>query len=361
MGGFTDPAGGKASERSNHDAVARLSGREARSVRKAIALPRGAAAATGGSLKRSKFSDGAVKVGLLACAAASIAALAFIGFFLLRESVPLFSRVNPIAFAFSPVWEPVNGEFGILSFLVATLLVTSMSLALAVPIGLACGIYIAELAPPVQARVIKSATELLAGIPSVVYGLFGIAFVAPAVRAAFGGAGYGALSASLILALMTLPTIVNVTVASLKAVPRELIEGSLAMGATSWQTISKVQVPAARSGIFAGIALGMGRAVGETMAVLMVAGNAPLMPTDLLGPIRTLTMNVVTDMSYAEGVHLSALFATGVVLFVLIFAINLSVQAMLRSAERAREREERNRRRIEARDAARGGEGGSDA
>ena len=285
-----------------------------------------------GPASRVRLFEASVERLLFACAALSVLAVSFMTVFLFLRGLPLFRKVPLVEFLFSTRWEPTAAEphYGALSFIVGSFLVTGLSLLIAVPSGLAVGVYLAELAGARLSSFLRSAVELLAGIPSVVYGLFGIAFIAPLVRTVFGGSGYGLLSASLVLAIMTLPTIVNVTEVSLRAVPRELKEGSLALGATRWQTIVKVQIPAARSGIVAGAILGMGRAIGETTAVLMVGGNAPLMPSSLTGSVRTLTMNVITDMSYAQGDHLTSLFATGLVLFAFILALNLSVQLVLR-------------------------------
>ena len=179
---------------------------------------------------------------------------------------------------------------------------------------------------------LRNAVELLAGIPSVIYGLFGISFIVPLVRNTLGGSGYSVLSAALILAIMTLPTIINMTEVSVRNVPRDLREGSYALGATKWQTITGVLIPAARSGIVTGVVLGMGRAMGETMAVLLVGGNAPVMPEGLSSMVRTLTMNIITDMAYAEGDHLTSLFTTAIVLFVFILALNLIIQLILKSS-----------------------------
>jgi phosphate transport system permease protein len=281
--------------------------------------------------RRKAFEKGAEGV-LFACALASTLAVLFITVFLFQRGLPLFSKVSVADFLFSTKWEPTAAKpsYGILSFILGSLYVTGLSLAIAVPVGLAVGIYLAELAQKGASKAIRTAVEILAGIPSVVYGLFGIAIVAAATRAVFGGSGYSLLSASIVLAIMTLPTIINVTEVSLRAVPRELKEGSLALGATHWQTITRVLVPAARSGIIAGVVLGMGRAIGETMAVLMVGGNAPILPSGLTGKVRTLTMNIITDMSYAKDDHLTSLFATGIVLFIFILALNLIVQLALK-------------------------------
>jgi phosphate transport system permease protein len=281
--------------------------------------------------RRKLFEKGAEGI-LLACALLSILTVVFITIFLFQRGLPLFSKTSILSFLFSTNWEPTATvpHYGILSFILGSIYVTGLSLVFAVPVGLSVGIYLAELAERRASRAIRSAVEILAGIPSVIYGLFGIVFISTVTRTLFGGTGYSLLSASIVLAIMTLPTIINVTEVSLRAVPRELKEGSLALGATHWQTIARVLVPAGRSGIIAGVVLGMGRALGETMAVLMVGGNAPIMPSGLTGKVRTLTMNIITDMSYAKGDHLTSLFTTGIVLFVFILALNLTVQLALK-------------------------------
>jgi phosphate transport system permease protein len=283
-------------------------------------------------VKRRNYGEALAEAALLGAALVSVLAVIFITVFLFQSGLPLFRKVRVADFLFSTNWAPTAKEphYGILSFIVGSFYVTGLALAIAVPVGLAVGIYLAELADRRASRFLRSAVELLAGIPSVIYGLFGIALIAPLVRSTVGGSGYSVLSAAMVLAIMTLPTIINVTEVSLRAVPRELKEGSLALGATHWQTITRVLIPAGRSGIIAGVMLGMGRAIGETMAVLMVGGNAPIMPTGLNGMVRTLTMNIITDMSYATGDHLTSLFATGIVLFVFILVLNLAVQLFLK-------------------------------
>lgn len=282
-------------------------------------------------MKYRKLYEGIIHKVLLLTALVSTLAVVFITFFIFQRGLPLFKRVSIWEFLFSTYWLPTdetNPGFGILSFIVGSFYVTFVALAIAVPIGLACAIFLAEMAEGRIARVLRSVVELLSGIPSVIYGFFGIVVISKGVRELFGGTGYCVLSASIILAIMILPTIVNISEVSIRAVPRDYKEGSLALGATHWQTIVQVLVPAARSGIIAGIVLGVGRAVGETMAVLMVAGNAPIMPTGLLSKVRTLTMNIVTDMGYASGDHMTALFTTGIVLFVFIMILNVVVNAI---------------------------------
>jgi phosphate transport system permease protein len=201
-------------------------------------------------------------------------------------------------------------------------LVTAGALALGVPLGIACAIVLAEMAPRRARLVLKPTIEILAGIPSVVYGFMGIVVVLPWIRRHLGGPGASGLAASAILSVMILPTIIAISLDALQAVPRSYREGSLAMGATQWQTIRRVVLPAARSGLVAAVILGMGRAVGETMAVVMVAGNAVQLPRSPLDPVRTLTANLALEMGYASGDHRAALFATGIVLFLVIVILN---------------------------------------
>jgi len=279
---------------------------------------------------RQRVEWGIEKI-LLFCASVSVLAVIFITVFIFQRGLPLFRNVSLWEFLFSTYWLPsdeTNPGFGILSFIVGSFYVTFLALAIGVPIGLSCAIFLAEIAQGRVSKLLRSVVELLAGIPSVIYGFFGIVIISRFVREVFGGTGYCVLSASIVLAIMILPTIINISEVSIRAVPRDFKEGSLALGATHWQTIAKVIVPAARSGIIASIVLGIGRAVGETMAVLMVAGNAPIMPKGLLSMVRTLTMNIVTDMGYASGDHMTALFTTGIVLFVFIMALNGIVNAL---------------------------------
>ena len=241
----------------------------------------------------------------LCCALLSIASVILMTIFIFLRGLPLFKVTSLWEFLFSSNWNPTdnNPSYGILSFIVGSLYVTGLALLISVPVGLSAGIFLSELANQKMSKFLRSTVELLAGIPSVIYGLFGIAFIVPMVRNLFGGNGYSVLSAALILSIMTLPTIVNMTEVSLRNVSKELREGSWALGATKWQTIVGVLFPAARSGIITGVVLGMGRAMGETMAVLLVGGNAPIMPDHPTSMVRTLTMNIITDMSYAEGNH----------------------------------------------------------
>ena len=261
---------------------------------------------------------------LFLAAGSSTAILALIAIFIFLEGVPILFRSGLGHFLLGRTWAPMEGQFGILPFIVGSLWITAGALVLGVPLGVASAIYIAQFAPRRLAVVLKPAIELLAGIPSVVYGFLGVMWLAPLIRAHLGGPGLSILAASVVVAIMILPTIVGVSIDALHAVPKSYREGSLALGATEWQTVARVLLPAARSGILAGVILGMGRAVGETMAVIMVAGNATNIPGSILDSVRTLTANIAIEMGYAVGDHRRALFATGVVLFFFIMMLNMA-------------------------------------
>jgi len=270
---------------------------------------------------------------LFLCALVSVLSVIFITVFIFSQGLPVFRGVTPGEFLFGTRWQPTSTtdpRYEIFSFIVGSFFVTGMALGIGVPVGLAGGIFLAEIASTNLVRVLRPMVELLAGIPSVVYGFFGAVFISRAVRDVLGGTGYSVLAAALILAIMMLPTIITITDASLRGVSQEYREASFAIGATRAQTIVRALLPSARAGIISGIVLAVGRAMGETMAVLMVGGNAPIMPTGPLSKVRTLTMNIVTDMGYASGFHLTALFATGMVLFVVIMAVNFSVMLITR-------------------------------
>ena len=268
-----------------------------------------------------RLPDKIVERALLLLALSSVAVLASIAFFIVREGAPLIYRVGLSNF-FSTDWHPTAGRFGILFMLVGSLAVTVGALALGVPLGISCAIVLGEMAPPRARRILKPAIEILAGIPSVVYGFMGIVVVLPWIREHLGGPGASGLAAAVILGIMILPTIIAISLDALEAVPMSYRDGSLAMGATEWQTVRRVVLPAARSGIVAAVILGTGRAVGETMAVVMVAGNAVQLPHSPLDPLRTLTANLALEMGYATGDHRAALFATGIVLFLIVLSLN---------------------------------------
>lgn len=267
---------------------------------------------------------------LLLLALSSISSLALITFFIFLEGLPLILHTGLQKFIASSHWAPTKGHFGILAMIVSSILVTLGAMVLGVPLGLACAIILAEFSPERLTRILKPTLELLAGIPSVVYGFLGVIWLVPLIRIYLGGPGLSLMAASLILGIMILPTVISISIDALTAVPDLYREGSIALGATRWQTVRRVVLPAASSGIITAIILGMGRAVGETMAVIMVAGNALKLPTSVLDPVRTLTSNIALELGYAAGRHREALFATGIVLFVIIMILNLSATLITR-------------------------------
>ena len=255
-------------------------------------------------------------------ALAGLTGLALITLFVFKEGLPFIGRVGLFPMVLGIEWSPWTGQAGILPMIAGSVAVTLGALLLGVPAGLGAAVFLAEIAPRWFARIVRPAVELLAGIPSVVYGFYGVAVLIPAIRRAFGGPGFSVLAGALVLGLMILPTIVSISENALRAVPGEYREASLALGATEWQTVTRVVVPAARRGILAAVVLATGRAVGETMAVIMVTGNVPRLPSSVLDPVRTLTGNIVLEMGYAAGEHRQALFATGVVLFAFVMVLN---------------------------------------
>jgi phosphate ABC transporter permease protein PstC len=261
--------------------------------------------------------------GLLSVVAFSaLASLLLIALFIFREGLPFMLKIGLGDFLFSPVWNPAVGQFGIAAMIVASLGVTLGAMLIGVPLGIAGAIVMNEFLPVPVTRVIKPAIELLAGIPSVVFGFLGVMVLAPLIRVHLGGPGLSFLAAAVILGIMILPTIISISTDALAAVPPAYREGALALGATRWQSVYRVTLKAARSGILASIILAMGRALGETMAVIMVAGNTVKIPRAVTDPVRTLTANIALEMSNATGLAREALFATGVVLFVVIMILN---------------------------------------
>jgi len=284
--------------------------------------------------------DRGVKVLLFISALASTFVVFLILIFILQEGLPAFREIGLGDFVTGSVWRPGQEQFGILAMIVGSVLVTVGAIILGVPLAVGAAIFLAEVAPPWVRDIVRPAVELLAGIPSVVYGLFGMVVLVPLVRRipAPANTGFGLLSASIVLAVMVLPTITNIAEDAIRAVPREYKEGSLALGTTHWQTIVGVIIPAARSGIIAAIILGIGRALGETMAMIMVIGNSIIVPRSLgdnpltivLSQARTLTGNIAVEIAYATGLHESAIFATGVMLFVLIVFVNSLARLLMR-------------------------------
>ncbi len=278
-------------------------------------------------MTRLERGERLIRLALLVVALSAVSILVVITVFIFSEGIPVMFRYGLQKFLFSLDWAPLEKSYGLLPMIIGSLLVTAGALVIGVPFGLSCAIVLTEFSSKRVRRVIKPIIELLAGIPSVVYGFMGVIILVPFIRETFGGPGLSVLAASIILGVMILPTIISISVDSLQAVPPSYREGSIALGATRWQTVKMVLFPAARSGIIASIILGMGRAVGETMATIMIAGNAAEVPRSLLAPVRTLTSNVALEMSYATGEHREALFATGVVLFVIIMVLNTIANA----------------------------------
>ncbi len=273
--------------------------------------------------------DRTAKYTVTICASVSFVVLGAIAIFTLREGLPAFAEIGLFNFLLGSEWRPGQELFGILPMTIGSLLVTAGAMILAIPIGIACAILLAEVAPYRVRQFLRPAVELLVGIPSVVYGLVGMMLIVPMVRQV-GGSGFSILAAAVVLMAMVLPTIISISEDSIRAVPTKYKEASLAMGATQWQTIRHVLLPAARSGIVAGIVLGMGRAIGETMAMIMVIGNAVVIPNSLLSAGRTLTGNIAVEIGYAAGIHRNALFATGIVLLLVILILNSVAAVALR-------------------------------
>ena len=263
-------------------------------------------------------------------AGVSIAAVLLICIFLFSRGIPAIHEIGVQEFLLGKVWKPSSDLYGIFPMIIGSLYVTAGAIAVGVPIGLLTAIFLAFFCPGRIYRFLKPAVDLLAGIPSVVYGFFGLMVIVPFIRNTFGGSGTSWLAASLVLGIMILPTVIGVSEAALRAVPKSYYEGSLALGATHERSVFRTMLPAAGSGVLSAIILGVGRAVGETMAVIMVAGNQAVMPSSLTKGLRTLTANIVLEMGYATDLHREALIATAVVLFVFVLLINLSFSALKR-------------------------------
>lgn len=278
--------------------------------------------------------DKLVEIILMLSAAIFILAIVVISLFIFIRGLPLIYKVGIADFLLQLEWNPTAGSFGIGTMLAGTLAVTLTALLWAVPLGLATSIFMVELAPIRIGKLMGSLIELLAGIPSVVYGFFGLIVIVPFIRNYLGGSGLSVLTGAIILGVMILPTIINISRDAIAAVPLDYKVGSLALGASHFQSIRRVILPAARSGIITAIILGMGRAIGETMAVVMVTGNSTIIPHSMLSSTRTMTSNIVLEMGYASGDHQAALFATGVILFIFIIILNLVVNLSLKAGKK---------------------------
>lgn len=275
-----------------------------------------------------------MKIVFLLSACISILAVALICIFLFANGIPAMAKVGVWDFLSGQKWKPTSDIYGILPMILGSIYVTAGALIIGVPIGILTAVFMARFCPKKLYRVLKPAVDLLAGIPSVVYGFFGLMVIVPAIRSIWGGNGTSMLAASIVLGIMILPTIIGVSESAVRAVPESYYEGALALGASHERSVFKAVLPAAKSGIFAGVILGIGRAIGETMAVIMVAGNQPVMPSSLLKGVRTLTINIVMEMGYAADLHRETLIATGVVLFVFILIINLCFSLVKRRSNR---------------------------
>jgi phosphate transport system permease protein len=280
------------------------------------------------------ISEKGVKRILGTVAFSAISVLFLIALFILNEGLPFIFKYGIKEFLFSSDWQPQQNKFGIFPMITASLWVTFGAMLIGAPLGVAGAFFLSEYVPKTIMKIIKPTIELLAAIPSVVYGFIGVMVLAPIIRENFGGPGLSLMAASIILGIMILPTVISISIDSILAVPQSYREGSLALGATTWQTIYMVTVKASKSGIIASIILGLGRAIGETMAVIMVAGNSVNIPHSALDSVRTLTANIALEMSYATGLHRQALFATGVILFIVIIILNSFASVAIRKRTR---------------------------
>lgn len=281
-----------------------------------------------------KFKEFIIEKLILVCGLASIFFVGLIFLFLLKEGLSVFKTIVPFKFILGKSWYPISepAQLGILPLILGSLLVTLGAAIISIPIGVACAVYISEIAPLKIKEILKSGIELLAAIPSVVLGFIGMVTLVPWVRQLFHlPTGLTALSGSIMLAFMAMPTIVSIAEDALYSVPKSYKEGALALGATHWQTIYRVLLPAASSGILAAVMLGIGRVIGETMAVMMITGNAAVMPHSILQPVRTLTATIAAEMgeAVAGSEHYFALFAIGIILFIISFAINVTADLFL--------------------------------
>lgn len=279
-----------------------------------------------------KYSEQIMKVVFLTTACISIVSVILICVFLFASGVPAIKEIGVSDFLLGMSWKPGQNLYGIFPMIVGSIYVTAGAILIGVPVGLLTSVFMARYCPKKLYFILKPAIDLLAGIPSIVYGFFGLVVIVPLVQEYIGGSGKCLLTASILLGIMILPTIISVSEANIRAVPEQYYEGAIALGATRERGIFKTVLPAAKMGIMAGIILGIGRAIGETMAVVIVCGNQAIMPEFITSGVRTMTANIVLEMGYASGLHREALIATAVVLFVFIMLINLSFAALKRRA-----------------------------
>ncbi|MGN0800645.1 MAG: phosphate ABC transporter permease subunit PstC [Christensenellales bacterium] len=277
----------------------------------------------------AKARETLMHIVFLLTACISIVAVVLICVFMFANGLPTIAKIGPANFLLGTTWKPLNDLYGILPMIVGSLYVTAGAILIGVPIGILCAVYLARFCPRQLYAVLKPLIDLLAGIPSIVYGFFGLVVIVPLIQQLTGASGgKNILTASIMLGIMILPTIISVSESAIRAVPESYYEGALALGATHERSVFFAVLPAAKSGILAGVILGVGRAIGEATAVKMVAGNQAILPNSILSGVRTLTSNIVVEMGYAEGMHREALIATAVVLFVFVLIINLAFSAI---------------------------------
>lgn len=284
-------------------------------------------------MKKAKLKEQMMQIVFLISACISILAVALICIFIFINGIPAMAEVGVFRFLSGSQWEPSNDIYGIFPMILGSLYVTAGAIIIGVPIGILTAVFMARFCPQKLYRIIKPSVDLLAGIPSVVYGFFGLMVIVPFIRDFLGGSGSSMLAASIVLGIMILPTVISVSEAAIRAVPESYYEGALALGATHERSVFFTVVPVAKSGILAGVILGIGRAVGETMAVVMVAGNQAIIPSGVLKGLRTLTANIVLEMGYAADLHRGALIATAAILFVFILIINLTFSLIKRRSK----------------------------
>lgn len=277
-----------------------------------------------------RFKEAAMRIVFFTAACASVAAVVLICIFLFANGIPAMSKIGFFNFLAGTSWKPMNDVYGIFPMIMGSIYVTAGAVIIGVPIGILCAVFMAKFCPPKLYKIMKPAVDLLAGIPSIVYGFFGLIVIVPVMQTISGENGKSILTASVLLGIMILPTVTGVSESAIRSVPDSYYEGALALGATHERSVFFALLPAARSGITAAMVLGIGRAIGETMAVVMVAGNQAILPKGITSGVRTLTSNIVLEMGYAADLHREALIATAVVLFVFILIINLTFSALKR-------------------------------
>ena len=281
------------------------------------------------------LGEKAMKVVFLIAACASVLAVFLICVFLFANGLPAMGKIGPLKFLFGTEWRPTNDKFGILPMIVASIYVTAGAILIGVPIALFTSVFMARYCPKKIYKPLKSGIELMAGVPSIVYGYFGLVLLVPLIRQLFGGTGSSMLAACILLGIMILPTIIGVTESAVRSVPESYYEGSLALGATKERSIFCVMLPAAKSGIITAVVLGTGRAIGEAMAITLVSGSSVNFPLPF-NSVRFLTTAIVAEMGYASGLHREVLFTIGLVLFAFIMIINVSLNGILKKGEKTK-------------------------